>query len=33
MNTGYFLDAVTYLQAQERKQGMPTLFDLIDEAA
>lgn len=34
LNGGYFLDAVTYLQAQERKQGMPTLFDALgDEMA
>ncbi len=35
LNGGYFLDAVAYLQAEERKQGMPTLFDALagDEAA
>jgi hypothetical protein len=31
LNCGYFLDAVAYLQAEERKQGMPSLFDAIDE--
>lgn len=31
LNGGYFLDAVKYLQAEERKRGMPTLFDAIDE--
>jgi hypothetical protein len=30
LNGGYFLDAVAYLQAEERKQGMPSLFDAID---
>jgi hypothetical protein len=29
LNTGYFLDGVKYLQAEERKQDMPTLFDAI----
>lgn len=33
MNGGYFLDAVKYLQAEERKVGMPTLFDALEEAA
>lgn len=34
LNRGYFLDAVRYLQAEERKHGMPTLFDtLTTEAA
>lgn len=28
LNHDYFLDGVKYLEAQERKQGMPTLFDL-----
>jgi DNA modification methylase len=28
LNTGYFLDAVKYLEAAERKMDMPTLFDL-----
>ncbi len=28
LNPGYYLDAVKYLQAQEREQAMPTLFDL-----
>ncbi|WP_420313622.1 DNA methyltransferase [Actinopolymorpha alba] len=33
LNTGYFLDGVKYLQAEERKHGMPTLFDLADDEA
>ena len=28
LNHGYFLDGVKYLQAQERKRDMPSLFDL-----
>lgn len=28
---GYFLDAIAYLQAEEREQGMPSLFDAIDD--
>ncbi|WP_082067861.1 DNA methyltransferase [Mycolicibacterium llatzerense] len=32
LNPGYFLDAVKYLQAEERHREMPSLFDL-DEAA
>ena len=28
LNTGYFLDAVKYLEAEERRQSMPTLFDM-----
>jgi len=28
LNPGYFLDSVKYLEAEERKQDMPTLFDL-----
>jgi DNA modification methylase len=28
LNPGYFLDGVKYLQAEERRHGMPTLFDL-----
>lgn len=31
LNTGYFLDAVKYLEAEERKHEMPSLFDLVDE--
>ncbi len=31
LNPGYFLDAVAYLQAEERKQGMPSLFDALPE--
>ncbi|HEY2644058.1 MAG TPA: DNA methyltransferase [Galbitalea sp.] len=30
LNSGYFLDSVKYLEAEERKQVMPTLFDLDD---
>ncbi len=33
LNTGYFLDAVRYLQAGEREHGMPTLFDALDASA
>ncbi|WNM64567.1 DNA helicase [Arthrobacter phage MidnightRain] len=32
LNTGYFLDGVKYLEAEERKQDMPSLFDLEDLA-
>jgi len=28
LNPGYFLDGVAYLQAEERKHDLPTLFDL-----
>jgi DNA modification methylase len=28
LNPGYFLDGVAYLQAEERKQDLPALFDL-----
>ena len=28
LNTGYFLDSVKYLEAEERQREMPTLFDL-----
>ncbi|MGC0251538.1 DNA methyltransferase [Pseudactinotalea sp. Z1748] len=28
LNTGYFLDGVKHLQAEERQRDMPTLFDL-----
>lgn len=30
LNTGYFLDGVKYLQAEERRFAMPSLFDLDD---
>ena len=33
LNPGYHLDGVKYLEAQERAQQMPTLFDLTDGAA
>jgi DNA modification methylase len=33
LNPGYFLDAVKYLEAEERKHAMPTLFDTLAEAA
>jgi 16S rRNA G966 N2-methylase RsmD len=29
LNPGYFADAVRYVEAEERKQGMPTLFDAL----
>lgn len=32
LNPGYWLDSVKYLEAEERKQAMPSLFDL-DEAS
>jgi hypothetical protein len=32
LNTGYFLDSVKYLEAEERKRDMPSLFDLEDLA-
>jgi hypothetical protein len=28
LNSGYFLDSVKYLEAEERQREMPTLFDL-----
>lgn len=31
LNPTYFLDAVNYLKAEEEKQKIPTLFDLIEE--
>jgi hypothetical protein len=31
LNTGYFLDAVKYLEAEERKHEMPSLFDLVED--
>ena len=30
LNTQYFLDGVKYLEAEERHQSMPTLFDLME---
>jgi hypothetical protein len=30
LNTGYFLDSVKYLEAEENKQALPTLFDLAE---
>lgn len=30
LNHGYFLDGVKYLQAEERRQAMPSLLDLLD---
>ena len=33
LNPGYFLDAVKYLQAEERARSMPTLFDLTGDTA
>jgi DNA modification methylase len=32
LNGGYFLDAIKYLQAEERKRSMPTLFDALEAA-
>ena len=32
LNTTYFLDGVKYLEAEERRQDMPTLFDIEDIA-
>ncbi|WP_437582699.1 DNA methyltransferase [Paramicrobacterium sp. CJ85] len=32
LNSGYFMDAVKYLEAEERKAAMPTLFDLMETA-
>jgi hypothetical protein len=31
LNSGYFLDGVKYMEAEERKQGMPTLFDTLSD--
>lgn len=31
LNAQYFLDGVKYLEAEERRQSMPTLFDVIEE--
>lgn len=33
LNAGYFLDSVKYLEAEENKQALPTLFDLEELAA
>jgi DNA modification methylase len=33
LNGGYFLDAVKYLEANEREHSMPTLFDAVEVAA
>lgn len=33
LNSGYFLDGVKYLEAEERRQGMPSLFDLDENGA
>ncbi len=33
LNPGYYFDAVKYLQAEERKHDMPTLFDTAAEAS
>lgn len=32
LNPGYYLDGVKYLQAEERKRDMPSLFDVDDSA-
>lgn len=29
LNSGYFMDGVKYLQAEERKRDMPSLFDMV----
>ena len=31
LNAGYWLDGVKYLQAEERRSDMPTIFDLIGD--
>jgi hypothetical protein len=33
LNSGYFLDGVKYLQAEERSRAMPSLFDLVEAGA
>lgn len=33
LNTGYFMDGVKYLQAEERQRDLPSLFDIDDQAA
>jgi DNA modification methylase len=33
LNPGYWADSVKYLQAEERRVDMPTLFDTLDEGA
>jgi hypothetical protein len=33
LNPGYFMDQVHYLQAAEREFSMPSLFDMLDDAA
>jgi DNA modification methylase len=33
LNAGYFADGIRYLQAEEQRVTMPTLFDLETEAA
>lgn len=33
LNTGYFLDGVKYLEAQDAEKGMPSLFDLEGAAS
>lgn len=33
LNSGYFFDAVKYLQAAERERDMPNLFDFIEQEA
>lgn len=30
LNTGYFMDGVKYLQAEERAKSMPALFDVVE---
>jgi hypothetical protein len=33
LNPGYFMDQVHYLQSAEREFSMPSLFDMLDDAA
>ena len=33
LNHGYFLDGVKYLQAEENRAALPTLFDLVQDAS
>ena len=33
LNPGYWADAVSYCQAEERQLSAPTLFDLLDQEA
>lgn len=33
LNAGYWLDSIKYLEAEERAQAMPTLFDVAEDGA